>query len=71
MCMKKDEASAMSSSRIFRSVGSWGYSRGGMGSITKAMMGCLNDHGGEVKPSSEVANVIVKNGRAIGVMWFW
>ena len=49
------------------SVGSWGYSRGGMGSITKAMMGCLEDHGGEVKPNSEVSNVIVKNGRAIGV----
>jgi|TARA_B100000965_G_C19503850_1_gene718706 phytoene dehydrogenase-like protein len=49
------------------SVGSWGYARGGMGSITQAMMGCLKDHGGEVKPSSEVTNVITKNGKAIGV----
>ena len=49
------------------SVGAWGYSRGGMGSITKAMTGCLNAHGGTVQPSSEVTNVIVKNGRAIGV----
>ena len=49
------------------SIGAWGYSRGGMGSITKAMTGCLNAHGGTVQPSSEVTNVIVKNGRAIGV----
>ncbi len=49
------------------SIGAWGYSRGGMGSITKAMTGCLNEHGGTVQPSSEVTNVIVKNGRAIGV----
>ena len=49
------------------SVGAWGYSRGGMGSITKAMTGCLNAHGGEVKPDNEVVNVITKNGRAIGV----
>ena len=49
------------------SVGSWGYSRGGMGSITKAMTGCLKAHGGDVKPNNQVANVIVKNGKAIGV----
>ena len=49
------------------SVGAWGYSRGGMGSITKAMSECLLSHGGTIKPSSEVTNVIVKNGRAIGV----
>ena len=49
------------------SVGSWGYSRGGMGSITKAMTGCLKAHGGDVKTNNQVANVIVKNGKAIGV----
>jgi phytoene dehydrogenase-like protein len=49
------------------SVGSWGYARGGMGSITKAMMGMFKKIMGEVKPSSEVTNVIVKNGRAVGV----
>ena len=49
------------------SIGSWGYSRGGMGSITKAMSECLKSYGGIIQASSEVTNVIVKNGRAIGV----
>ena len=31
------------------------------------MTGCLNAHGGAVQPSSEVTNVIFKNGKAIGV----
>ena len=49
------------------SIGSWGYARGGMGSITKTMSECLKSHGGTVQASSEVTNVIVKNGRAVGV----
>lgn len=48
-------------------IGSWGYARGGMGSITQAMSECFKSHGGVIQASSEVTNVIVKNGRAIGV----
>ena len=49
------------------SIGSWGYARGGMGSITKAMSDCFKSYGGTIQSSSEVTNVIVKSGRAVGV----
>ena len=35
-------------------VGAWGYSRGGMGSITQAMSKSLISSGGEIKTDSEV-----------------
>jgi len=49
------------------SMGAWGFARGGMGSIAKAMAGCFEDHGGELKTDAGVDRIIVKNGRAIGV----
>ncbi len=47
--------------------GAWGFARGGMGAIAKAMADCLKDSGGEIKAGSAVDQIIVKNGRAIGV----
>ncbi|HOZ35280.1 MAG TPA: NAD(P)/FAD-dependent oxidoreductase, partial [Tabrizicola sp.] len=48
-------------------VGSWGYSRGGMGGITRALTASLRAAGGEVRTGSGVAQVLVQNGRAVGV----
>ncbi|RED44649.1 phytoene dehydrogenase-like protein [Aestuariispira insulae] len=48
-------------------IGAWGFARGGMGSITKALADCLKDKGGEIRAGSGVENILVKNGRAVGV----
>jgi len=49
-------------------IGAWGYARGGMGAITKAMAACLEAQGGEIRKGSGVAQVLVENGRATGVV---
>jgi phytoene dehydrogenase-like protein len=49
-------------------VGSWGFSRGGMGGITQALTASLRAAGGEVRTGSGVAKVLVTNGRATGVV---
>ncbi len=48
-------------------IGSWGFARGGMGSISRAIAAALEAHGGQVRTEAEVAQVIVKNGKATGV----
>jgi phytoene dehydrogenase-like protein len=50
------------------SMGAWGFARGGMGAIAKAMNACYEDHGGEVIMGSGVEKIIIKNGAAIGVV---
>ena len=47
--------------------GAWGFARGGMGAISAAMHDCFIDHGGTTVKGSPVDQVIVKNGRAVGV----
>jgi phytoene dehydrogenase-like protein len=49
------------------SMGAWGFARGGTGAIADAMAGAFQEHGGEIKKSSGVDQIIVKNGRAVGV----
>lgn len=49
-------------------IGAWGFARGGMGSITKALSSSLQASGGEIRTGSPVARVLVKNGRSIGVV---
>lgn len=48
-------------------VGAWGYARGGMGSITKALAASLRAVGGEIRAGMGVEQVLVRNGRAVGV----
>ena len=48
-------------------VGAWGYARGGMGSITRALTASLKAAGGEVRTGSGVAKIVVRGGRATGV----
>lgn len=48
-------------------VGAWGLARGGMGAISNAIAGALEDFGGEIRTNASVDQIIVKNGQAIGV----
>ncbi len=48
-------------------IGAWGFARGGMGAITQAMASALRAHNGEIRTEAEVAQVIVRRGRAVGV----
>lgn len=48
-------------------VGSWGFARGGMGSVSKAIASSFNSFGGEVRTNAEVDEIIVKGRKATGV----
>ncbi len=49
-------------------VGAWGFARGGMGSITKALAASLQAAGGEIRVGSGVEKIVVKGGRTTGVV---
>jgi phytoene dehydrogenase-like protein len=50
------------------SVGAWGYARGGMGAVTKALASSLLASGGTIRTDAEVDRVLVRGGRAEGVV---
>ena len=47
--------------------GVWSYVRGGMGRISDALAAAACEHGAEIRLNSEVAKIIVRDGRARGV----
>jgi len=49
-------------------VGAWGLARGGMGAISNAIAGALQQYGGEIRTNAGVQNLLVKNGKASGVV---
>jgi phytoene dehydrogenase-like protein len=49
-------------------VGAWGFARGGMGAITQALAASLRASGGTVRAEANVAQVLVRHGRAVGVV---
>ncbi|MCP3689295.1 MAG: NAD(P)/FAD-dependent oxidoreductase [Gammaproteobacteria bacterium] len=49
------------------SIGAWGFTRGGMGSISKALAASFTESGGEIKSGSGVSDIIIKEGKAVGV----
>jgi len=49
-------------------VGAWGLARGGMGAISKALESALRSFGGAVRSEAEVVRVLVRHGRACGVV---
>ena len=49
-------------------VGAWGFARGGMGSISKALNASLAAVGGEVRVGRGIERILVQNGRAVGVV---
>ncbi|OWK19346.1 hypothetical protein AJ88_45325 [Mesorhizobium amorphae CCBAU 01583] len=50
------------------SVGAWGYARGGMGAVTKALAASFKASGGTIRTGAEVDHVLVKRGKAKGVV---
>ena len=49
-------------------MGSWGFARGGMGAVSKAIAGALQSYGGEIKADAPVARILVRHGKACGVV---
>jgi len=49
-------------------LGSWGFPEGGMGAVADAMKGAAVGFGAEVRTEAPVAHVVVRNGRATGVV---
>jgi len=47
---------------------SWGFARGGMGSISRVIADAARHHGAEIRTVAAVDRVLVKNGRAYGVV---
>ena len=48
-------------------IGSWGFARGGMGAIAKALACALRAFGGEIMTDAGVQKILVRNGRVSGV----
>jgi phytoene dehydrogenase-like protein len=49
-------------------LGNWGFQEGGMGAVAGAIESAARAHGAEVRTSARVARVIIKGGRAVGVV---
>ncbi|WDZ79808.1 NAD(P)/FAD-dependent oxidoreductase (plasmid) [Ensifer adhaerens] len=50
------------------SVGAWGYARGGMGAVTKALASSFQASGGTIRTGADVAKVLTRSGRASGAV---
>jgi len=50
---------------VFRA---WGFAKGGNGSVSDAIAAAARAHGAQIRTSSAVSNVLIKNGRASGVV---
>lgn len=49
-------------------IGAWGLARGGMGAISRALAGALQEHGGEIRTNAGVDQILVKDRKAAGVV---
>jgi phytoene dehydrogenase-like protein len=47
--------------------GVWAYVRGGMGGLTQALAAAARDLGADIRCDAEVARILVRGGRAVGV----
>ncbi len=47
--------------------GAWGWPRGGMGAISEAIARAARHHGADVRTGMEVRQILVRDGRAMGV----
>jgi phytoene dehydrogenase-like protein len=50
------------------SIGAWGLARGGMGAISKSIASAAQEFGAEIRTEAGVQQVLVKNGKAAGVV---
>lgn len=48
-------------------MGAWGFARGGMGAVSKALAAALQTYGGEIKASAPVGQITVRGGKTTGV----
>ena len=48
-------------------VGAWGFARGGMGAVTKALGSSFKDKGGTIHTGAGVEQILTRNGRGVGV----
>jgi phytoene dehydrogenase-like protein len=48
-------------------VGAWGFARGGMGAVTSALSQSFQASGGTIRTAAPVHQILVRNGRAVGV----
>ncbi len=48
-------------------LGSWGVPEGGMGAVAMALERSARSFGAEIRMNARVANVLVRNGRAVGI----
>ncbi len=48
--------------------GAWGHAIGGMGAITQAMAACCRERGVDIRTGDGVREVLVRDGRAVGVV---
>src|SRR3546814_15499204 len=48
------------------SIGAWGYARGGMGAISRALASAAMEKGCEIRTDEDVEEIILKNARAVG-----
>ncbi len=49
-------------------VGAWGFPEGGMGAVTRALRAAAEEHGVIVRTGAPVQRILVRNGRARGVV---
>jgi len=47
---------------------SWGFARGGMGTISRVIADAARQHGAEIQTQAAVDHLLIKNGRAYGVV---
>ena len=50
------------------SIGAWGFARGGMGAITKAMAASFTASGGEIRTGSGIDHFTIRNGKVRGIV---
>ena len=53
---------------IDETVGAWGFARGGMGAVSKALGASLEASGGQIRVDAPVEQILVQGGRARGVL---
>lgn len=49
-------------------IGAWGLARGGMGAISGAIASAMKEAGGKIRTNAGVDKMLVKNGKAVGVV---
>jgi phytoene dehydrogenase-like protein len=48
--------------------GLWGFVRGGMGAVSNAIAAAARERGAEIRTDAPVASIVIRNGRAAGVV---